>query len=251
VLIGTRRRGAPLDLIVAEAMILANSTWGGWLAQHGVPAIYRSQASLAPGIKVKMGVKPAPHAGMGVAQYAWSTSPLRRYTDLVNQWQIVAVARHGRTAPLVAPFKPKDAALFSVISGFDANYSAYNDFQQQIERYWTLRHLQQEGTTELDAAVMKEGLVRAEALPLVFRVPGTEGLPRGARVRARVAGVDLMTLELHATLAARLDAEPAPADETGDDDESEPTGALQLAIDVAEAETTADTGTEAPAPPAA
>jgi len=251
VLIGTRRRGAPLDLIVAEAMILANSTWGGWLAQHGVPAIYRSQASLAPGIKVKMGVKPAPHAGMGVAQYAWSTSPLRRYTDLVNQWQIVAVARHGRTAPLVAPFKPKDAALFSVISGFDANYSAYNDFQQQIERYWTLRHLQQEGTAELDAAVMKEGLVRAEALPLVFRVPGTEGLPRGARVRARVAGVDLMTLELHATLAARLDAEPAPADETGDDDESEPTGALQLAIDVAEAETTADTGTEAPAPPAA
>ncbi|MEY3253126.1 MAG: hypothetical protein RL227_2099 [Pseudomonadota bacterium] len=255
VAIGTRRRGAPLDLIVAEAMILANSTWGGWLAQHGVPAIYRSQASLAPGIKVKMGVKPAPHAGMGVAQYAWSTSPLRRYTDLVNQWQIVAVARHGRTAPLVAPFKPRDAALFSVISGFDANYSGYNDFQQQIERYWTLRHLQQQDTGELDAAVMKDGLVRAEALPLVFRVPGTESLPRGARVRARVAGVDLMTLELHATLAARLDAEPAPADESGDDDESETTGALQLAIDVAEAEPTAepaaDTGTEASAPPAA
>jgi exoribonuclease-2 len=173
----------------------------------------------------------------------------------VNQWQIVAVARPGRTAPLVAPFKPKDAALFSVISGFDANYSAYNDFQQQIERYWTLRHLQQAGTAELDAAVMKEGLVRAEALPLVFRVPGTEGLPRGARVRARVAGVDLMTLELHATLAARLDAEPAPADESGDDDESEPTGALQLAIELTEAEPTAepaaDTGAEAPAPPAA
>src|SRR6185369_16194810 len=49
-----RRRGAPLDLIVSEAMILANSTWGGWLAELGVPAIYRSQASLAPGIKLRL-----------------------------------------------------------------------------------------------------------------------------------------------------------------------------------------------------
>jgi exoribonuclease-2 len=45
VLIGTRKRGAPLDLIVSEAMILANSRWGGWLAECGVPGIYRSQAS--------------------------------------------------------------------------------------------------------------------------------------------------------------------------------------------------------------
>ena len=47
--ISTRRRGAPLDLIVAEAMILANSSWGGWIAERSVPGIYRSQASLAPG----------------------------------------------------------------------------------------------------------------------------------------------------------------------------------------------------------
>jgi exoribonuclease II len=134
VLISTRQRGAPLDLIVAEAMILANSTWGGWLAECGVPGIYRSQASLLPGIKVRMGTKPAPHAGMGVAQYTWATSPLRRYVDLVNQWQIIACARHGRTAALAAPFRRADAMLFSIISGFDAAYSAYNDFQHGIER---------------------------------------------------------------------------------------------------------------------
>src|SRR5690606_30204816 len=95
--ISTRSRGAPLDLIVAEAMILANSTWGQWLADTGVPGIYRSQASLAPGIKVRMGTKALPHAGIGVRCYAWSTSPLRRYADLVNQWQIIACARHGNT----------------------------------------------------------------------------------------------------------------------------------------------------------
>jgi exoribonuclease-2 len=30
---------------------------------------------------------------------------------------------------------------------------------------------------------MKDGLVRADTLPLVFRVPGTESLPRGTRMR--------------------------------------------------------------------
>ncbi|MDB5965003.1 MAG: ribonuclease, partial [Polaromonas sp.] len=121
--ITVRQRGAPLDLIVAEAMILANSTWGQWLAELGVPGIYRSQASLAPGVKVRMGTKALPHAGLGVKSYAWSTSPLRRYTDLVNQWQIIACARHGRTAALAAPFKPKDTELFAIISGFDAAYA--------------------------------------------------------------------------------------------------------------------------------
>jgi exoribonuclease-2 len=247
VLISTRQRGAPLDLIVAEAMILANCTWGGWLAEHGVPAIYRSQASLLPGMKVKMGTKPAPHAGMGVPQYAWSTSPLRRYVDLANQWQIIACARHGRTAALVAPFKPKDAALFSVISAFDAAYSAYNGFQQGIERFWTLRWLAQNSVGELDAAVMKDGLVRADTLPLVFRVAGTDNLPRGSRVRARITGMDLLTLELHATLAARLDAVDTPAAEApADEDDTEAVGALQLAIDVA-----ADGGEGPAAAPAA
>jgi exoribonuclease-2 len=257
--ITTRQRGSPLDLIVAEAMILANSTWGGWLAENGVPGIYRSQASLAPGIKVRMGTKPAPHAGMGVAQYAWSTSPLRRYVDLANQWQIIACARHGRTAALAAPFKPKDAALFGVISSFDTAYAAYNGFQQGIERYWTLQWVAQQGMAEIDAAVMKDGLVRADTLPLVFRLPGTESLPRGARVRARVNGMDLLTLELHATLAARLDApaeaasgagfEAAPAEDESEDD-AEPAGTLKLAIDLDDGAAAAEPGT-APAEPAA
>lgn len=235
--IGIRQRGAALDLIVAEAMILANSTWGGWIADCGVPGIYRSQASLAPGVKVRMGVKPAPHAGMGVAQYTWATSPLRRYVDLVNQWQIIACARHGRTAALAAPFKPRDAALFSIISGFDAAYAEYNGFQSAIERYWTLQYLAQNDIGELDAAVMKDGLVRADSLPLVFRALGTESLPRGARVRVKVTGSDLLTLDLHASLLSRIDdpattADDAPVDEADAEEAAASAGPLTLAIDV-------------------
>lgn len=253
--ITTRQRGAALDLIVAEAMILANSTWGGWLAECGVPGIYRSQASMAPGIKVRMGVKPAPHAGMGVAQYTWATSPLRRYVDLVNQWQIIACARHGRTAALAAPFKPRDAALFSIISAFDAAYSAYNGFQSGIERYWTLQYLAQQGLNEIDAVVMKDGLVRADTLPLVFRALGAEGLPRGAHVRVRIASHDLLTLDLQAKVSARLDDEAAaPMAEAqaeapdGDDGEADSAGPLSLAIDLQDGAEDPAAGGVAPAP---
>lgn len=236
--ISVRRRGAPLDLIVAEAMILANSTWGTWLAELGVPAIYRSQASLAPGVKVRMGTKALPHAGIGVKSYAWSTSPLRRYTDLVNQWQIIAGARHGRTAALAAPFKPKDAELFSIISAFDAAYSAYNGYQAGMERFWTLRHLEQQGITELEATLFREGLVRADTLPLVLPVLGGQDLPRGARVRVRLGRIDLIALDVTGTVIERLDsATDAMTASTTEDDggEDEPVaGPIAIAVDVDE-----------------
>ena len=236
--ISTRVRGSPLDLIVAEAMILANSTWGGWLNEMGLPGIYRSQASMAPGVKVRMGTRAQPHAGMGVAQYTWATSPLRRYVDLVNQWQIIACAKNGRTAALVAPFKPKDAQLFSIISGFDAAYTAYNGFQNGIERFWTLRYLVQNQITELTATVMKDGLVRADELPLVFKALGCEPLARGAHVRVRITGTDEMTLDVHATLIERLDAAQASAEAADaeaideDEDEAAGSGPLTLALDL-------------------
>ncbi|WP_395058249.1 ribonuclease catalytic domain-containing protein [Polaromonas sp.] len=236
--ISIRKRGAPLDLIVAEAMILANSTWGEWLAEHGVPGIYRSQASLAPGVKVRMGTRALPHAGIGVKSYAWATSPLRRYTDLVNQWQIIACVTHGRTAALAAPFKPKDAELFSIISGFDGAYSAYNGFQAGIERYWTLTYLQQNGITELTATAFKDNLVRADDLPLVLPALGAQGLPRGAKLRIRLGEIDEITLDVSGTVVERLDlvVDDAAAGQVDEEDnESEiAAGPISIAVDLSD-----------------
>ncbi len=235
-----RVRGAPLDLIVAEAMIVANSTWGAWLATLGVPAIYRSQASLGFGVKVRMGTKALPHAGIGVPAYAWSTSPLRRYTDLVNQWQIIAAAQHGATAALAAPFKPKDAALFAIIASFEDAYANYNQFQNTMERYWTLKAVQQRGMTELTAVVMKEGLARADELPLVLPVLGAKELPRGAHIRVRLGEIDFIGLELAGTLLERLDfdardedAKPSMMDANDEFDDA-PLATVAIAMDVNE-----------------
>jgi hypothetical protein len=92
-----RKRGAPLDLIVAEAMILANSTWGGWLAEHGVPGIYRSQASLAPGVKVRMGTKPR-----RTPAWAWRSTPgPPRRCGAMWTW-----STSGRSSPACATAAP-------------------------------------------------------------------------------------------------------------------------------------------------
>jgi exoribonuclease-2 len=225
-----RKRGAPLDKIVAELMIFANSTWGKLMHDTGVPGIYRSQGQGVGGWAAKMQVRmlthAAPHQGLGVDQYAWSTSPLRRYTDLVNQWQILACAEHGVTAPLVAPFKPRDANLFAIVSAFDAAYSAYNDHQQNMERYWCLRWLGQQDERKVEAVVLKDEVLRLSDIPLIVRLPGMPQVARGAQVKLDILRWD----EVDLTIEARLlevpaqtvvapdadleyeEAEPAPAD---------------------------------------
>ena len=242
--ISLRQRGAPLDLMVAEAMILANSTWGNWMNELGVPGIYRSQASLLPGVKVRMGTKALPHAGIGVPSYAWSTSPLRRYTDLINQWQIIACVKHGNTAALAAPFKPKDAELFSIISAFDGAYSAYNGYQAGMERFWTLQYLKQHHITELTATIFKTfpgqpPMARADTLPLVLPVLGNSELQRGARVQLRLGAIDDITLDISGQFMALLDAADATgtegADTADEEDDSGAAGPIAIAVDMDDA----------------
>ena len=129
-----------------------------------------------------------------------------------------------------------------MIADFDAAYADYNVFQSTIERYWSLQWIAQSQARELDAAVMKDGLVRADALPLVFRAIGAEALPRGARVRVQVGGIDLLTLDLHAAVLQRLPEGAAaaasatlatPADDDGDEAEAG-AGPLTIAVDLAE-----------------
>ena len=185
--IAERKRGSPLDKLVAELMIVANSTWGGLLAEKGVPAIYRAQT----GGKVRMTTSPQPHEGLGVAQYAWSSSPLRRYVDLLNQWQLIACLR-GETPH----FGAKSDALFAAMRDFDITYGAYADFQRGMERYWCLRWLRQENVTTIDATVRRENLVKFDHLPLIQRVASMPELKQGQRVRLSIEAVDFLTVEL-------------------------------------------------------
>ncbi|MBU6437929.1 MAG: RNB domain-containing ribonuclease, partial [Betaproteobacteria bacterium] len=244
-----RQRGTPLDLIVSELMIFANCSWGKLLAEHKLPGIYRSQSGVGAMLRTRMGTEPRPHQGLGVQQYIWSTSPLRRYTDLVNQWQIIACVQHGPTAALVAPFKPRDAELYAIVSSFEGAYKGYADFQATMERYWTLRYLEQNDIHEADAEVLRDGAVRLANLPLVLSAAGAQELPRGTPVRLQVMSMDFITLEVQARVVQVLGAS-APAPAVADDDEGDDAAVVstvQTAVDVGEAvDVAADTPLLAP-----
>nr|WP_284504831.1 RNB domain-containing ribonuclease [Caballeronia sp. INDeC2] len=246
-----RRRGSPLDLIVAELAILANSSWGAFLDDHGVPGIYRSQRGFGgPGPKrTRMQTTPAPHEGLGVAQYAWSTSPLRRYVDLVNQWQLLACVQHGVTAKLAAPFKPKDADLFAVVQGFDDTYTAYADHQRRMEYFWCLRWLKQENRKHVPASVIKDDLVRLEEIPLILHVPGLGVHARGTRVMLEVVSIDELTVEASCRLLHVIDAPSASAPAEEDEAEEEIIETDDLSAE-SEAEAQAEASAEQPQPEA-
>ncbi|MGH8690192.1 MAG: ribonuclease catalytic domain-containing protein [Burkholderiales bacterium] len=178
-----RKRGAPLDKLVSEMMVLVNSAWGELLAERDVAAIYRVQSVG----KVRLSVHPEPHEGLGVSCYAWMSSPLRRYVDLVNQWQLAA-ALAGRKPP----FARNSDALLAALRAFEEAYARYDEHQRAMESYWSLRWLLQEGVSAVDAVVLRENLVRIEGLPLVTRVSSLPGVEPATRVRLGVTCVDLI-----------------------------------------------------------
>ena len=167
-----RERGSPIDMLVSEMMILANSTWAQMLHDNDLPGLFRVQ----PAGKVRMSTKSEPHIGMGVQHYGWFTSPLRRAADYINQKQLISLI-NDTAKPL---YQNSDAELFAALRDFDTTYAAYADFQRQMEAYWSLVYLQQQGTSELTATILKEDLVRIEGLPLVTRATGIpfDALPK-------------------------------------------------------------------------
>lgn len=194
-----RKRGSPVDKLVAEMMILANAEWGRQLSQADVPGIYRVQG----GGKVRMSTVPAPHEGLGVAQYAWSSSPLRRFVDLVNQRQIIALTRGE--AP---PYRKGGDELVIAMRDFELAYDAYAEFQRGMERYWCLRWILQEAAQRTRASVVRESLVRIDRIPLYLRTPSLPDLAAGTPVEVELSAIDLLTLECDCRFVGKVAETP-------------------------------------------
>jgi exoribonuclease-2 len=192
VAIEPRRRGTPIDVLVSELMIHVNSTWGRALAEAGYPAIYRNQR----GIKTRMETEPGAHEWLGVTHYAWSSSPLRRFSDLANQRQLAALLR-GEPAPY-----SRDE-LAAAARDFETAYEAYAEHQRHLERYWCLRWIAQEGLEGAEATVIRDELVRLEGIPLVCRTIGLPPCAPGERVRVAFGEPDPWEVNLPCRYAGK------------------------------------------------
>ena len=200
-----RRRGSPIDKVVSELMILTNATWGSWLAEKRVPGIYRNQSQG----KTRMATQPGPHQGLGVENYAWSSSPLRRYVDLVNQRQLLSVVREE--APV---YPPRSELLFATVRDFELAYDAYAEFQRKMERYWCLRWLAQENREEMTARLIRDDLVRFDEIPFITRMAGLPPLAPGTALRLAIAERDELAVELRAELKEILPIPDASSEDS-------------------------------------
>jgi exoribonuclease II len=151
-------------------------------------AIYRAQT----GGKVFMTTEALSHQGLGVAQYTWCTSPLRRAVDLVNQRQLMALLNQQE-----APYPRDGDALKTIIRDFDQTYQSYSDFQTRMERYWCLQYLIQEQLTEVTATVWRENLVRIDGMFFITKVPSLPELKVGTKVALEIKHIDTLLIELH------------------------------------------------------
>ena len=215
-----RQRGSILDTIVAEWMIFCNSASGQLLADHGLPGLFRTQKGWGP-LRTRMQTTPGPHEGLGLDYYAWCTSPLRRYSDLVNQWQLIALANHGVTAKMVAPFPPRDATLMGIAADFESCYETYGEFQDRLEKYWCLRWIAQDGDAKnVYVRHLKEGMSRVELVPLHLPIPELASHPRMTRAEVVVDDIDLLQLSAAVRvleIEAKAEPETKAAEEAEED----------------------------------
>jgi len=198
VTIRERRRGSPIDKVVSELMIYANAEWGKQLADANIAAIYRSQGNAS---KVKMSTSPAPHQGLGVSQYTWTSSPLRRYVDMINQRQLIAMIRNE-----TPPYTRESDDLLIAMRNFEFAHSIYGDFQRSMEHYWCLRWLLQEDIQTITAQVIRENLVKFDHMPLFMRIPSLPNLDPDSFVKLEIQHIDLLDRTLQARFIEKLES---------------------------------------------
>jgi exoribonuclease-2 len=187
-------RESPSHLLVSEMMILANSLAARHLSERGLPAIFRSQAEPRERLfsrdqgtlfqncmqrkqinRFILSSTPDPHSGLGVAAYVTSTSPIRKYTDLVTQRQLRA------TLGLETPYTPEETAF--IIAALEEPMGLVGRIQYSRHRYWLLKYL--------------EGRIgkKEEAVVLFRRREGYAILIPEYMLECNLAGADHVTLK--------------------------------------------------------
>ncbi len=233
--ISQRMRGSPIDKIVSEWMIFANVNWASWLRDLRIPALFRTQSPMG----VRTTTYAAPHMAMGVPAYMWATSPLRRYADWLNQMQLLAAVRYGVTAPMKAPFQPKEVDLLSRVSQFDERYKAYAVQQDKMEKYWCLRWVEQnmqDGLLELEAIVIRENTIRLAQIPLYLSALIAEDTPRQSKLRVQLQGIDWVGLSVGVRVMSVLGVAAEVVEEPEEIENLDELAEIVDAVDAAENE---------------
>jgi exoribonuclease-2 len=147
-------RESPGRMLVSEIMILANWLMAKFLAENGLPAIFRSQPDPRERLykgnagtlfqnwmqrrylsRFVLDHKPGKHSGLGLDAYVTATSPIRKYFDLITQRQLRALL--GFEQPYTSD------EIDQLIQMLQMPMGSVGRIQQRRHRYWLLKYLEQ------------------------------------------------------------------------------------------------------------
>ena len=201
-----KKRDSKADLLVSELMVKANVEAAKLCVEQNAPAIFRVQD--APDLSdiepteseqlhryqtltrmraAAISLQPGLHGGLGVEPYCQTTSPLRRFIDLVSQRQLVAIIDNRSL-----PYSVDD--LTTLCPYIEERLRLINRLEQRRERYWIFHHLSQYRGQTFDALVLNTWDHRARieildyALQVDMRLSGQ--ISAGKRISVRLTRVD-------------------------------------------------------------
>lgn len=197
-------------MLVSEIMILGNWLMGRFLADGGLPAVYRSQSDPKERLyrgesgtlfqnvmqrrmlnRFVLAPRPEPHSGLGLDVYVTATSPIRKYFDLVTQRQIRAALNLG------TPYDESD--LTRIIAQLEQPMGRVGMVQRTRLRYWLLRHLETRVGEKLEALVLGRRRNGYQVLLPEFMIECDMPAPTGVQLKPE----DLVQVTLQRVSARR------------------------------------------------
>jgi exoribonuclease-2 len=126
---------------------------------------------------------------LGIDVYTQVTSPIRRYTDIIMQRQIVSELLYGETAY-------SEEEIENIYPRIEIGVRDKKTIERQRERYWLYKHLRTLEGKEIEGIVSSVTDTRASAyLPdYLFETPvglGSDKVPaEGERIKLRIRKAD-------------------------------------------------------------
>jgi len=153
-------------MIIAELMILTNNLTAKYLNEHNLPSIFRVQKDEVPkeardydindplfSIRVVKHLRPSvistnpgKHKSLGLDGYVQSTSPIRRYSDVVVQRQLIGIIGGNEWI-----YDGKE--LFDIITRIGNGFGERRLLQTNRKKYWLYRYFQENNEENISGIV--------------------------------------------------------------------------------------------------
>lgn len=158
-------RESPGRMLVSELMIMGNWLSARFLADHKIPAIFRTQPDPRERLykgeegtlfqnymqrrylsRFILNTEPKRHSGLGLDYYVTATSPIRKYFDLVTQRQLRSAFGMEKAYT--------HEEIDKIIISLKQLMSNVSQIQQRRNRYWILKYLEKRIGQKEEAIVL-------------------------------------------------------------------------------------------------